>query len=111
MFVIHVSRGEEVLETIQREVTARGVMWAAITLIGAVKGCTVSVMPKGDESSDILTDYDEPFEITGTGEITEGKVHLHISAGGEEVTVVGHLHRALVSSWFVRAYVQPVEQI
>jgi predicted DNA-binding protein with PD1-like motif len=108
VFLVQVNRGEEVLETLQRAVTERDVTSAAITLIGAVKGCTVSVMPKGDESEDILTDYAEPFEITGTGEVAEGRVHLHVSAGGEGQTVVGHLHRAIVSGWFVRAYVTPV---
>jgi uncharacterized protein len=66
-------------------------------------------MPKDDESSDIPIDYDVPFEITGTGEIIDGTVHIHISAGGEGQAVIGHLHRALVSGWFVRAYIQPVE--
>jgi uncharacterized protein len=108
VFLVQVNRDEEVLETVQRAVTERGVQSAAITLIGAVKGCTVSVMPKGDETEDILTDCAAPLEITGTGEVADGKVHVHISAGGEGQTVVGHLHRAVVSGWFVRAYVNPM---
>jgi hypothetical protein len=57
VFVVSVGRGEEVIETIGREVAERGVTDAAIvSLIGAVEGCCVSVMPKGDALSDILTD-------------------------------------------------------
>jgi predicted DNA-binding protein with PD1-like motif len=109
MFVARVGAGEEVVATIARQVAERGIANAALTVIGAVKGCTVSVMPGDDERGDILTDYDEPFEITGTGEIVDGRVHIHIAAGGAGRTVVGHLHRAVVSHWFVRAYVQAIE--
>ncbi|WP_426503027.1 hypothetical protein ACPPVO_36120 [Dactylosporangium sp. McL0621] len=45
---------------------------ASLIIVGAVKGCTISVMPKDDETNDILTDYDQPFEITGTGEVING---------------------------------------
>ncbi|MGC9669544.1 PCC domain-containing protein [Planosporangium sp. 12N6] len=108
MFVVSVGKGEEVLETIARHVQERGVRAAAITLIGAVQGCCVSVMPKGDPLDDILTEHDQPFELTGTGEVTDGKVHVHAVLGGEGVTVAGHLHWAKVQDWFVRAYVTPV---
>ncbi|MEV6929635.1 PPC domain-containing DNA-binding protein [Dactylosporangium sp. NPDC051485] len=108
MFVAEVRSGEEVIESITRQVAARNITAASLTVIGAIKGCTISVMPKGDETDDILTDYDEPFEITGTGEVVNGAVHVHVSAGGEGRTVVGHLHRATVSHWFVRAYVTPI---
>ena len=70
------------------EVAERCVTHAAIvSLIGAIEGCTVSVMPNGDASSDILMDYEQPFEISGTGEIHDGKAHIHIVAGGEAGTV------------------------
>jgi hypothetical protein len=26
---------------------------------------------------DILTEYEQPFELSGTGEITNGELHLH----------------------------------
>ncbi|GAA3298387.1 DNA-binding protein [Dactylosporangium vinaceum] len=108
MFIVHIGRGEEVLESITRQVIARGVTDAALTLIGAVQQCTVSVMPKGNALKDILTDYDQPFELSGTGEIVDGKVHVHVTLGGDGVVVAGHLHRATVRDWFVRAYIQPV---
>ncbi len=108
MFIVHVGRDEEVLESITRQATARGVTDAALTLIGAVQECTVSVMPKGNALEDVLTDYDQPFELSGTGEIVDGKVHVHAILSGDGVVVAGHLHRATVRDWFVRAYIQPV---
>ena len=109
LFLVRVGRGEEVLETIERAVAERGVTAASITLIGAVKGCTLSVMPRNDETADILTGIDEPLELTGSGEVVDGKVHVHVAAGGKGRTVVGHLHRATVPAFFVRAYVTPLE--
>jgi predicted DNA-binding protein with PD1-like motif len=108
VFVVHVGKGEEVLSAIGREAGKRDIQNAAITLIGAVERCTVSVMPKGDPSADILTDHEQPFELAGIGEIVDGKVHVHVSMGGEDGAVVGHLHSAEVDHWFVRAYVTPV---
>jgi predicted DNA-binding protein with PD1-like motif len=108
VFIAHVQRDEEVLESIAKQASGHGISNAALTLIGAVHECTVSVMPKGDPLSDILTDYDQPFELTGTGEITDGKVHVHVTLGGDGVVVAGHLHRAIVRDFFVRAYVAPV---
>jgi len=108
VFVVSVGKGEEVLATIAREAREREVRNAAITLIGAVERCTVSVMPKGDALDDILTDYVQPFELSGTGEIVDGTVHVHVVLGGEDGTVAGHLHSAEVDHWFVRAYVTPL---
>ncbi len=109
MFVVHVGKGDEVVETITREAKVRGVGSAAITLIGAVESCCVSVMPTADPASDILAEYNKPFEMTGTGEIVDGKVHLHTTMGGEDGVVAGHLHWAKVDHWFVRAYITPLE--
>jgi hypothetical protein len=108
MFIVSVHKDQEVIETIANEARARGITSAAITLIGAVESCCVSVMPKNNPADDILTDYDQPFEMAGTGEIIDGKVHIHVAMGGEGEIVAGHLHWARVDHWFVRAYVQPV---
>ena len=105
MFVINVGKGEEVLETITREVQQRKVTDAGITVIGAVEGCCISVMPKGDPLDDILVEYHQPLEITGTGEVVAGKVHIHVTAGGEDGVIAGHLNWARVDHWFVRVYV------
>ncbi len=104
-FIIEVLKDQEVLETIQAEVSARDVEYATINLIGAVHECAVSVMRKDDALNDLVREYDQPFELTGTGEVVDGKVHIHVTLGGEDVVVSGHLHRAMVRDFFVRAYV------
>jgi predicted DNA-binding protein with PD1-like motif len=109
VFVVEVGKGEEIIETVTREAKERGVSNAAIvSLIGAVESCCVSIMPKDDPSDDILTTYEVPFEMSGTGEITDGKVHIHAVMGGQDGTVSGHLHWAKVDHWFARVYVMPV---
>jgi predicted DNA-binding protein with PD1-like motif len=111
VFVVSVGKGQEVIETITREADKRGVRHAAVvSLIGAVEGCCVSVMPKDDPLDDVLTTYDQPFEMTGTGEIVDGKVHIHAVMGGEGGPVAGHLHWAKVQHWFAHVYVMPVTE-
>jgi predicted DNA-binding protein with PD1-like motif len=107
-FVVQVDKGQEVVETLQAAVTERGLASAVVTLIGAVQTATVSVMPRNDASDDILTDYDAPFEVTGSGEVMDGIVHLHVVLAGEDQVVAGHLHRAVVQDWFVRGYITPL---
>jgi predicted DNA-binding protein with PD1-like motif len=109
VFVVNVHKGQEVLDTIGREVKDRGVTDAAIvSLIGATEGTTVSVMAYNDATNDMVTTYPDPLEISGTGEVHNGHVHIHIVAGGENVSVSGHLHAAHVDTFFVRAYIEPL---
>jgi predicted DNA-binding protein with PD1-like motif len=107
VFVVHVEPGQEVLETVTEQVKAQGIENGAIvSLVGAVGSACISNMPKGDASSDILTEYEQPMEMSGTGEIKDGKPHIHCVLGTEgDVTLSGHLHWAKVDHWFVRVYV------
>jgi predicted DNA-binding protein with PD1-like motif len=107
--LITVSKGEEVMSTLQAAVTAAGIEHATISLIGAVDSATISVMKADDASVDYEREYRQPLELTGTGEVTDGKLHLHVTLFGEGGTVGGHLHRADVEAHFVRAYVTPVD--
>ena len=107
--VVHVNRGQEVLQTVQEEVDKLGLGSAVITLIGAVSEAAVSVMAKDDESIDHLRRYAQPMELSGTGEVVNGKVHLHVTLAGEDITAGGHLHRAVVGGFFVRAYLTAVD--
>ncbi|MCO8272683.1 DNA-binding protein [Actinoplanes sp. TRM 88003] len=106
---MQVNQGEEVLRTVQEEVGRLGLGGAVITLIGAVSEAEISVMAKGDEGVDYLRRYSQPMELSGTGEVVEGQVHLHVTLGGEDVTVAGHLHRAVVGGFFVRACLTSVD--
>jgi uncharacterized protein len=47
--------------------------------------------------------------VTGTGEVADGKVHVHVVLGGEDVTAAGHLHSATVRDFFVRAYITSLD--
>jgi hypothetical protein len=109
MFVIEVRDGE-LLSAIEQGARERGIANAAIvTLIGAVDSFTVSTMPAEDATKDIITDYGQPAEMTATGEIVDGKPHIHaVMAVEGDQGIAGHLHRAQVGTWFARAYVTPL---
>jgi predicted DNA-binding protein with PD1-like motif len=50
-------------------------------------------MPKHDATDDILTEYQQPCELSGTGEIEDGKPHIHCVLGTEgDNALAGHLH-------------------
>ena len=79
---------------------------AIVSLIGAVDSCCISNMPRSDAKKDILSEYNEPLELSGTGEIIDGKPHIHCVLGREgDSTLSGHLHWAKVETWYVSAYV------
>jgi dihydrofolate reductase len=106
--LIKVGSGQEVLATIGRAAAELGVTDGSITLVGAVHEARVSVMRKSDALDDLVRDYAQPFELTGTGEIADGVVHLHATLAGEDLVVAGHLHAATVREFFVHAYVTPL---
>ncbi len=97
-----------VMETLQRAVTAAGIDHASVVVIGAVQESKVSVMRKSDYADDLIREYAQPLELSGTGEVTDGKLHLHVTLYGEDVVVGGHLHCATVRDFFVHAYVTEV---
>lgn len=106
MFVVEVPTGAEVLETVTAQAKERGITNAAIvSLIGAVEGCAVSTMALDNPLKDLITEYEQPLELSGTGEIRDGSVHIHVVLGSEgNQTISGHLHWARVKTFFVRAY-------
>src|SRR5882724_1277992 len=95
------------METVTKEAQRRGITNGAIvSLIGAVDSFTISTMPEHDATKDVITDYAMPAEMTGTGEIVNGTVHVHaVMAVEGDRGVAGHLHRAEIGAWFARAYV------
>jgi predicted DNA-binding protein with PD1-like motif len=103
-----VGKGQEVLSTLQAAVARAGIRHASVTLIGAVASATVSVMKKDDASTDYLRVYDQPLELSGTGEVVDGNLHAHVTLYGEDLVTGGHLHRAVVETFFVNAYVTEV---
>lgn len=110
MHVITVEN-DELLESITRQANDLGISNAAIvTLIGAADRFTISTMPADDATADTITDYELPAEMTATGEIVDGVVHVHAAMAVEgDRAVAGHLHRAVVRTHFARAYIMPIE--
>jgi predicted DNA-binding protein with PD1-like motif len=109
VILVSVQPGQEVIATITAELERQGVRnGAVVSLIGAVGTCSISTMAADDHTKDIVTDYTSPIEISGTGEVKDGTVHLHVVLGlaGDE-TRSGHLHAATVDHFFVNAYVMP----
>ena len=103
-------RGAELLASLASQAAAAGITDAAIVaLIGAADEYTLSTMPAGDATKDILTDYNQPAEMSGTGEIVGGQIHIHATMAVEgDRALSGHLHRAQIGTWFARAYLVPM---
>jgi predicted DNA-binding protein with PD1-like motif len=107
VIVISVQPGHEVIDTVTRRLKETGVQGGAIvSLVGAIDSCCISNMPRDDAKSDILTEYKEPFEMAGTGEVKDGVPHIHciLSREGDRA-LAGHLHWARVDTWFVNVYI------
>lgn len=110
MLLVSVASGEEVMATIERKLAAQGITnGAVVSLIGAVETAAVSTMAKDDALQDTIIEYVQPLELSGTGEIKDGKLHVHVVLGAEgNETISGHLHSATVKTFFVNAYVLPL---
>lgn len=104
-FTIHA--GQEVMATLAEEFKQKNVKDGAIvSVIGAVDECCISNMPKADAKKDILTEYKQPFELSGTGEVKDGTPHIHCTLSKEgDVVLHGHLHWAKVQAWYVSVFV------
>jgi uncharacterized protein len=102
-------RHAELMETVAKEAKRLAITNGAIvSLIGAVDSFTISTMPKHDATNDIITNYSLPAEMTGTGEITNGTVHIHaVMAIEGDQALAGHLHHAEIETFFARAYIIP----
>lgn len=104
-------RSGEVLEELQQAVAERGIRNAGMHLVGGVDAFTISTMPAHNALHDDITTYDQPGELTGTGEVVDGQVHVHVVCGIEgDVAKAGHLHAATVDTFFVRAYVNEITE-
>src|SRR5262245_18392415 len=96
---VTVEPGSEVLDVIAKAVSEAQIADASITLIGAVDAATISTMAHDDASVDNLTTYTEPLELSGTGEIVDGKPHVHVILCREgDEAIGGHLHAATVQT-------------
>lgn len=102
---------EDFVAELNRKLEVDSIKNAAITsVIGGVESCTISTMSKDDATKDNLTEYLEPLELLGNGDVFDGKLHIHVTLGRENnVAIMGHLHKASVKTWFVKVYLQEIE--
>jgi predicted DNA-binding protein with PD1-like motif len=109
--VIEINNGE-LMQSLTDQLAELGVdRGAIVSLIGGVDSFTISTMPAADATKDIITDYDLPAEMSGTGEVVDGKPHVHaVMAVEGDRAISGHLHAAHVGTWFARVYVAPTSE-
>ncbi|KKP38138.1 MAG: hypothetical protein UR28_C0021G0019 [Candidatus Peregrinibacteria bacterium GW2011_GWF2_33_10] len=102
-----INKGEEMIDVLAKKFAEQNLKSGAIiSVVGAIDYCRISTMAKDDPMEDFFTEYSEPLEINGVGEIREGKPHIHINLGRENgQTASGHLHYAKVESWYVTVFV------
>jgi uncharacterized protein len=71
----------------------------------------VSTNPASDPTAHNISSYPLPAEMTATGEIIDGKPHIHaVMAVQGDRAIAGHLHKAHIGTFFARAFVIPTEQ-
>ncbi|MFZ0903179.1 MAG: DUF296 domain-containing protein [Mycobacterium sp.] len=104
-------RNAELLESITQQAAEHGITSAAIVaLIGGIDSFTVSTNPADDPTAHTIASYPLPAEMTATGEIVDGKPHIHaVMAVQGDRAIGGHLHQAHLGTSFARAYVIPSE--
>jgi predicted DNA-binding protein with PD1-like motif len=100
-------KNAELMSTLEARLAELGIKSGAIvSLIGAVDSFTLSTMPEDDASSDIITSYSIPAEMHGTGEVVDGKPHVHVTMAVQgDRGLAGHLHKAQIGHWFARVYI------
>jgi hypothetical protein len=75
MYVLEV---RDAIASLTPQAAEQNITYAAIVaLIGAVDGFTVSSNPAGDPTAHTYSHYPLPAEMTATGEIVDGKPHIH----------------------------------
>lgn len=108
--MIEINDGE-LMRTLADRLAELGVKQGAIvSLIGAVDSFTISTMPAGDATQDVISNYVLPAEMSGTGEVVNGTPHVHaVMAVEGDRAISGHLHAAEVGTWFARIYVMAAD--
>lgn len=103
--------GQEVMKTLEEEFAKKNLKSGAlVSIIGAVDSCGISNMANHDAKEDLLQEYQKPMELSGTGEIREGKPHIHCTLSQQNgETFHGHLHYAKVETWYVAVYVLEIK--
>jgi predicted DNA-binding protein with PD1-like motif len=109
LYVIDI-KDAELMSALQERLAELGVTFGAIvSLIGAVDTFTLSTMSRRDPARELVTEYRQPAEMSGSGEVVNGLPHIHATMAVEgEKAIAGHLHSATVGTWFAHVYVLPM---
>jgi uncharacterized protein len=102
-----VPEGDEVTTFITEEARKAGYKNAAVQVHGALSRGSISAM--NETGLDVRRDFKKPMEVTGTGDLVEGRLHLHVSIGSavpQEGTRTGHLIIGHAGEMFI-AYLIP----
>ena len=101
--VVRLEVGEEVVASLAEIAEREGVTFASVSGIGAADDIAVSVYDVGAKRY-FDNEYREPMEITsilGTVSEMDGEpyIHIHLTAGRADGTVIGgHLKHAVISA-------------
>lgn len=101
--VVRLEVGEEVVASLAEIAEREGLTFASVSGIGAADDIAVSVYDVGAKRY-FDNEYREPMEITsilGTVSEMDGEpyIHIHLTAGRADGTVIGgHLKRAVISA-------------
>jgi len=106
MLKIEIVKSEEIIKKVTAVIKKNKINNASLMVIGGIDSCCISTMSKDDAKKYISCVYNEPLELTGTGEIVDGIIHIHVTLGREDkTTLMGHLQWGKVESWFVHVYI------
>jgi uncharacterized protein len=110
MIKLVIKSGEEIIASLTKQLAGKNIKDAAIvSIIGAVDACQISTMPHDNAKEEIHQEYNEPLELSGTGEIENGKPHIHAILGrADQTALMGHLEWGKVQNWFVHVYLIPL---
>lgn len=102
-------RDAELLTELAEQLKEKGIDRAALSVIGGVDSFTIITMSALSAEDRNEYAYDQPAELTGTGELVDGELHVHVSCGLEGGKArVGHLKEAHVRTWFAKVHVTPL---
>jgi len=102
-----IEKGEELIAGLSKHLKEDSISKGAIvSLLGGISSCKIHTMPKSDPTKSITAEFNEPLELSGTGSIENGEIHIHAVFGREDKSaIMGHLHWAEIDTWFVDVHV------
>lgn len=114
MIVIHLGKGEKVLESIESEMKRLEVKNAVIlSAIGSLRKLSYHIITSTENvSSDKYFTIEKPMELSSIqGVILDGKPHFHIICSDPEKTYTGHLENGTEVQYLVEISIMEVKDM